>query len=291
VVSIDAATGVATPLPLFDDAWGIGPGGRSILIQQLFGNLRFTFRGPDGRPLSAHVLTSYGRDESAVWSADGTRFAIATGSNLKVMDTATGATVARLTIPGARLEAQAFAPDGSALLVESGPRVLRVDLASGTPSVVLRASRANDWPIAAWGASGNVAASLDGRGIKVFGPSPADERLSGTFADRTRWSPDGSALAYLYNVPSAQRCAAGREGLSLLVPGAAPRPLLAPSDADLVSAIWAPDGRTLAVQADGDWHAAPEPRGKRHPWPKHIRREYGMFSAAETPRYVASSCA
>jgi hypothetical protein len=184
------------------------------------------------------------------------------------------------TVLKLRSQVPAFAPDASALLVESGPRVLRVDLASGALSTVLRATRANDWPIAAWGASGNVAASLDGRGIRVFGPSPADERLPGAFVDRMRWSPDGGALAYLYTVPSVQRCAVEQEGMGLLIPGAAPRTLLAPTDADLVGAMWSPDGGRLAVQADDrGCDAAPERRGKRHPWPRRIRHDYEMLSA------------
>ena len=278
VVGVDVATGAVTPQPQLE-AWGIGPGGRTAVVDKLFGNLRITVRGPDGRGLGAQVLSTYSRDMSGAWSADGTRLAVATASTLLVFDTSTGTLVARATVPwGTTVHAQAFAPDNSALLVGSGPRVLRVDLPSAAQSLVLRASHAKDRPIVVWGASGSVAATADHHRIRVFGPSPADVRLPVSSIDSMRWSPDGSALAYIYELATQQRCVGPRYGLSLLVPGAAPRPLLPPTFTALIRAIWSPDGGRLAVQVGYDGTPEPEHRGRRHPWPKRIARDYGMFT-------------
>jgi dipeptidyl aminopeptidase/acylaminoacyl peptidase len=98
------------------------------------------------------------------------------------------------------------------------------------------------------------------------------------FVANVRWSPDGSALSYEVIQRPRLRCGSPRYGLGLLAAGMGPRPLLALSGAEPSRAIWSPDGRRLAVKLEPDWAADVERRGKRHPWPKHIRREYGMFS-------------
>ncbi|MEN3280451.1 MAG: hypothetical protein V7607_1591 [Solirubrobacteraceae bacterium] len=279
VVRVDVTTGAVTTPPLLDKAWAIGPAGHFVVVDTFFGNLRITVRAPDGRGLGAAVLSTYSRDRSGAWSADGTRFAVATGSSLLVFDTSTGAVVARATVPwGATVKPQAFAPDNSALLVGSGPRVLRVDLPSAAQSLVVRASHARDRPIVVWGAGGSVAATVDHSRIRVFGPSPADVHLPVAEIDSMRWSPDGSALAYIYELATEQRCAGSRYGLSVLVPGAVPRPVLPPTFTELIGAIWSPDGGRLAVQVGYDDTPEPDHRGRRHPWPKRIRREYGMLT-------------
>jgi hypothetical protein len=105
-----------------------------------------------------------------------------------------------------------------------------------------------------------------------------DVRLPVSEIDSMRWSPDGSELAYIYELPVQRRCAGLRFGLSLLVPGAAPRPLLPPAFTELTRAIWSPDGGRLAVQVGYDNTPQHEHRGRRHPWPKRIPRDYGMFT-------------
>jgi len=60
--------------------------------------------------------------------------------------------------------------------------------------------------------------------------------------------------------------------------GSAPRALLPATGADVLAAVWSPDGGKLAVQLDHDWAADLERRGRRHPWPKRIGRDYGMFT-------------
>jgi hypothetical protein len=279
VVRIDVASRAITPLPALDNAWAIGPGGRTVVVDDLFGRLRITVRGPGGRALGAQVLDAYSLSMSGAWSADGARFAFAVASSLLVFDTSTGQLVARATVPRVSVHPQAFAPDDSALLVGSAARVVRVDLPSGVQSEVVRSRHAHDRPEAAWGASGSVAVSLDDNTrLRLLGPAPAEVRPPHGFVDGMRWSPDGGALSFEVIARPRLRCGSPRYGLSLLVPGAAPRPLLPLSGAEPSTAIWSPDGRRLAVKLEADSAADLERRGKRHPWPRHIRRDYEMFS-------------
>jgi hypothetical protein len=279
VVRVDVATGAATPLPALDDAWAIGPGGRTVVVDELFGRLRITVRGPDGRALGAQVLDAFPMSMSGAWSGDGARFAFAVGSNLLVFDTSTGQLVARATVRRVSVHPQAFAPDDSVLLVGSGARILRVDLRSGLRSAVLRSAHAEDRPKAAWGASGSIAVSLDDdTRLRVLGQAPAEVRPRHGFVDNLRWSPDGGALSYEVIQRPRLRCGSPRYGLSLLAPGATARTLLPLTGAEPKRAVWSPDGRRLAVMLEKDWAAELERRGKRHPWPKHVRRDYAMFS-------------
>ena len=279
VVRVNVATGAMTPQPALDGVWSIGPGGRTVVVDELFGRLRITVRAPDRRALGVQVLDAYPVSMSGAWSADGARFAFAVASTLVVFDTSTGQLVARATVPRVSVHPQAFARDDTALLVASAARVARVDLPSGAQSEVVRLRHAHDRPEAAWAASGSVAVSLDDdTRLRLLGPAPAEVRPPHGFVDGMRWSPDGGALSYEVIARPRLRCGSPRYGLSLLVPGAAPRPLLPLSGAEPSTAIWSPDGRRLAVKLEADWAAAVERRGRRHPWPRHIRRDYEMFS-------------
>ncbi|MGZ4271354.1 MAG: hypothetical protein ACXVSX_19340 [Solirubrobacteraceae bacterium] len=89
---------------------------------------------------------------------------------------------------------------------------------------------------------------------------------------------DGGALSYVFVAASRWSCGPSTYGVGLLAPGAAPRNLVAPSGAAVRAAVWSPDGQTLAVDQDRDFTAASERRGKRHPWPRRVARDYEMFS-------------
>jgi hypothetical protein len=278
VVRVDVATGAVTPQPALDDVWAIGPGGRTVVVDRFARNLRITVRDPDGRGLGAQVLGVPPRSTTGAWSRDGTRVAFAIWDDLLVFDATTGQLVLHTTVPWVTVDAQAFASDNSALVVASGSRVLRVELPSGAQSEVLRAGR-RDYPHAVWGANGSVAVTVDdGARIRVLGPTPADLRPD-DWGDDVRWSPDGSTLSYIVLRGAGRRCEPDvRDGLSVVIPGTAPRPLLPLGDWAITRAVWSPVGGTIAVQLEGDGHVDVVRRGKRHPWPKRISRTYGMFS-------------
>ena len=91
------------------------------------------------------------------------------------------------------------------------------------------------------------------------------------------WNADGTALAF--QAPVNGDCQQyGDMGATLLVPGHAPRTLVAPSAQHVNAVAWAPTGSRLAIGRD----APPKPakRGKRHPWPKTIGHEYSVFTRA-----------
>jgi hypothetical protein len=272
---LDLATGAAAPQPLLDDAVSIGPGGRAIVPSYGPGGPSVELREADGRVVGGQVAVPSLSPPSAAWSRDGTRVAVATPRTLIVLDTISGAPVLRTTFAYPQLSSQAFAPDGSALLVADDTRVLRVDLPSGNRSVVLHAPQPAIGVAAAWGPGGQVAVVHDDR-IRISG-SP-EVRVPAFSIDGVSWGGDGNALAYVFAVASRWSCGPSSYGVGLLSPAAAPRNLVAPSGAAVRAAVWSPDGQTLAVDQDRDFAAASEHRGKRRPWPRRIARDYAMFS-------------
>ena len=160
---LDLATGAAAPQPLLDDAVSIGPGGRAIVPRLRPGGPTLELREADGRVVGVQAVAPSLSPPSAAWSRDGTRVAVALPRSLIVLDAISGAPVLRTTLAHPELSSQAFAPDGSALLVADDPRVVRVDLPSGNRSVVLHAPEPAIGVGAAWGPGGQVAVVHDDR--------------------------------------------------------------------------------------------------------------------------------
>jgi hypothetical protein len=276
VLRVGIANRGVTRQPPLDPAVSIGPGGLSIVAAGGYSDARVELHGADGRLIEAWAVTPGRFPPSVAWSPDGARVAIVVPPAVLVVDTASGALLLRDELPETRVSAQGFAPDGSALVVNDGRRVLRIDVASGVASVVFGGSTSSG-PTAAWGASGRIAVATGNR-IVVLGAAPVSVRLPVSTLDTVFWNRDGSALTYVFILPPVAGCLPSRRGLGMLVPGGAPRVLVAASGADLPAAEWSPDGRTLAVEQGIDYAKQLEHRGRRHPWPRRIARDYGMFS-------------
>ena len=185
---------------------------------------------------------------------------------LLILDTATGAVLARRDHVE-DLSSQAFAPDGSALVVVTRDAVLRLAVPGGK---VLERRRLTSFygEVAAWSAGGAVAIAQH-KAIEVLGRAriPVDD------AEIIAWSGDGTLLAYRFSTPRT-RCSYPQSGLDVVAPGRPARPVFAPGDGALGRFAWAPGGHLLAVDAEPA--PAPKPRGKRHPWPKRVATAYAM---------------
>ena len=270
VLRLGLADGATTPQPWLDRALAIGPAGRSIFYSD-YPDQSVELRGPSGASLSSYPLESLGLP-SVAWSPDGTRVAVMASPELLVLDTDSGALVARRRVARGSITDQAFAPDSSSLVVTDGPRVLRIGLPSAAPSVLLRTRTPDVEPAATWGAGGLIAVTLD-RQIRLLGGEAGVVRLRVDNLQMALWNPAGSALSYEFGL-ALDACSYPRDGLGLLVPGQAPRSLIAPGGAEILSFAWSPDGRELAVGLGPDY----DRRGHRHPWPSRIARSYEMFS-------------
>jgi hypothetical protein len=137
---IDVATRAMTPGPELAPGAVLGPGGRTVLV----GDEGFTVRAPDGRVVARVRLDISVEPAQIAWSPDGRRLAlvrygyIKDAGELVIVDADTGAVLLRRPrVDG--LTPQAFSPDGSALLVSAGRRVLRLVLGGGA-TTLLRAS-------------------------------------------------------------------------------------------------------------------------------------------------------
>lgn len=270
VLRVGVADGATTEQSWLDHALAIGPGGRSIFYAG-YPDARVELRGPDGVSLASYALDSL--DEPSIsWSPDGTRVAVMASPELLVLDTSSGAVVARRRVAHGHVSDQAFAPDSSALVVTDGPRVLRVELTSAATSVLVRTRSRDVQPAATWGTAGPVAVTLD-RQIRILDGGGRVVPLRVDSLRPALWNPDGSALSYGFGV-ALDACSYPRDALGLLVPGQAPRVLIPPGGAEVLSYAWSPDGRQLAVALGPDY----DKRGRRHPWPGRIARSYGMFS-------------
>ena len=187
---LDLATGATARQPLLDDAVSIGPGGRAIVPRYGPDGPSVELREADGRVVGRQVVGPSLRPPSVAWSRDGTRVAVAVPRTLLVLDAISGAPVLHTTIADPELPGQAFAPDGSALLVVDDARVLRVDLPSGHRSVVLHAPEPAIGVGAAWGPDGQVAAMHDDR-IRIG--ASAEVRVPAFYVDGASWTRGGAA--------------------------------------------------------------------------------------------------
>jgi hypothetical protein len=275
VLRVDVATGVAVRQPQLASAESVGPGGRSIAVSDVAHyRTRVQLRAADGRVIASHVATSYGPVPQVAWSRDGSRVAVAVMPTLIVLDTTSGAVLRRTGVPGSvRLDAQAFSPDGSALVVGMGTAIVRLNVAWDSPTVLYQVDPNASFPDAAWGADGRIAVTTGDR-IVLVGSSPVtiDARTYG--ADAPRWSPDASALLYVTGAAPVRNVP--RNAVELVVPGGKPRSLVSPTRSPVYSVDWAPDSRGVAI-ALGPKPPLPP---KRYPWPRYIRHHYDMFSAA-----------
>ena len=260
---IDLATGTVAATPEPKDL--AGPLGHWISIEFDY----VALHAPDGREL-ARFRTSSGLGDTPdhAWTRDGTRLAVATDHGLWVVDTATGQVLVHRT-GETYLTEQAFAPDGSAVLVTRGRRVLRVDVPSGRVTPVYTSREL--LPPAAWSAAGRIAITTDRR---ILVPGARSIRVDTRPLDPALWSADGGTLRFFLAQPEA--CSAPAFGLAVAAPGEAPRILVKPGEHELGSALWSPVAPLLAV----DVRDVSEPaRGKRRPWPKRIARHYSMYTA------------
>ena len=167
------------------------------------------------------------------------------------------------------LPPQAFAPDGSALLVVTRKAVLR--LAVPGANVLDRRRLTSPYgQVAVWSATGAVAIAQH-TGIDVLGGPrvPVDD------AETIAFSGDGTLLAYRFST-GRTACSYPQTGLDVVAPGRPASMVLALGQ--LRGFAWAPGGHLLAVDAEPA--PAPRPRGKRHPWPKRIATGYGMPTRA-----------
>ena len=271
---VDLRDGSVARQPLLDDAASVGPGGLSVRLRGL-GDPAVELRAPDGHLVATQSFPASIFDPSIAWSPDGSRVALASGGELVVLDTASGAAVVRRRT-GRRVSVDAFAPDASAIALSDGPRVLRIDLPSAQATVVFRARDRYQEPRAAWGPGERIAVTLDDR-IRVLGTPSVALRPRGELLGAAFWRPGADSLTYVFGrAPDA--CSYLRHGVALVVPGRRPRVLLRPSGAEVRGAAWSPDGRTLALDLGPDYAAELERRGRRHPWPKRIATDYAMLS-------------
>jgi hypothetical protein len=208
------------------------------------------------------------------WSPDGRRVAAVVDEDVVVLDGDTGAPVATIGVPGIdadSLSAQAFSPDGSALVVLADGQLRTIDIATGT-STVLDSLPEDRWNAPVWSASGLIA--VTGRHRVHLVASPSIEIPIGGWVYPARWSPDGSSLTYSEWL-SSRPCADSDAALTTVAAGSPARHLLVL--AGWIDAwAWSPDGEGVAVQ----FRRAVEHRGKRHPWPRRIPRRYEMFTRA-----------
>jgi hypothetical protein len=263
-VRLDLATGTLTPQKLPEDS--TGPGGQRLE----FGPGTVSLRAPDGRVLASYPTPFWFDDGGVAWSRDGRWVAFALRFDLFVLDAATGRLVLHEKDRETVLTEQAFAPDGSALAVAQKRGVLRIDLPSAHRALLLRTG---GFPPPAWSARGQLAITR-GRRISVFGLPGI--RVS---TDQTRpalWSADGQLLRFVVS-QATDACSAPREGVAVAAPGGPPRVLVEPGSRELRAALWSPVAAQLAVSLGPE--ERPSPRGKRHPWPRRVARDYAMFSA------------
>jgi hypothetical protein len=266
LLQLDLATGKFTPHPL--PVGSTGPSGQRIEYD--FG--RFVLRGADGRLLVAHETGISFEDPDVAWSPDGRWVALTLLFDLWVLDTATGAVVVHHDDRETALTAQAFAPDGSALVVGQRRRAARIDLPSGRTTTLLRVRGTNEYPGAAWSSRGQIAITRNRR-IAVIG-------LPGIRVDTDAlrpalWSADGRLLRVIIS-RAADACSYPQEGVGVAAPGGTTRVLVRPGPRELRAALWSPIGAQLAVDRGRD-HT--QQRGKRRPWPRRIARDYEMLTA------------
>jgi hypothetical protein len=275
VLRVGASNGSVTRLAQLRRAHDLGPGGRSVVVTGGGSSQRPTrvqLRGPDGQTVGVDTFQST-RNVDVAWSRDGSRALVSVSPYLGVYDTATGRPVLRGRLDDLDVGEQPFAPDGSAVLVASGSALVRIDLASGAGEVVLRSESQYDPPAAVWSATGRIAVSTSDW-ARVLDSPPLELPPALHEQGSPSWDPEGTTLAYLFESDTAA-CGPSPVGLGTVIPGQAPRILIAPSYQELWGLAWSPDGRSLAVELG-------KPLKATHHWPKHVDRDYAMGRRGNT---------
>jgi hypothetical protein len=282
-LTVDPGTGARTVLGPRPGAVAVGPGDRwaSSALTADQRHLDVVLHAPDGRAIASvrmkDVPPVEGLPQSEDvprigWSADGTRLLVSASEEADVLDTATGAILRRTPVDFA--SAHGLSPDGTTLLVTRQDAVWRIDVATGA---AIRLT--TDADAGLWSPTGRVAlldagvsATLDAGDEEIFLPSGSREAA---------WTPDGTALTVIVHAePVVGHCTSVHEGVLVLAPDADPRPLLKPRPGAITNMVWSPDGTRAAIDvAFDDVWGDPNRRGPRHPWPRHVRKDYAMFTA------------
>jgi len=281
VLRVSVAAGSATREPRLDDAEAIGPGGQWAGDSEIHAADGRTIARYDVSPLEA------GEPPRIAWSHDGARVTVLsakgrldTALRMLVFDTATGALLGRRD--GIEdLSPQAFAPDGSALLVVTRKDVLRLAV-PGASLLERRPLTSLYGQIAVWSASGTIAIAQH-HGIDVVG----GPRIGVDDAEIIAYSGDGTLLAYRYSTERTA-CSYPQSGLDAVALGQPPHVVLAPGDGELRRFAWAPGGHSLAVDlepAPAPKHVGSATRG-RSGWRPTMR----CPPARGTARCALSSC-
>ena len=234
-----------------------GPEGRSV---ENVGEPGRGFRVLDhtGR-VTARVAGRPQFPDAVAWSLDGRRVAMLTEQSdhtvLVVVDADLGSLVLRVRLPyDTSLAPQAFAPDGSALVLSVGDTVARLDLLTGTRRTLRRVKSEEGAGVAVWGATGDIAVRT-ARRVLVLRPG-APSRLVAMLRVRASsdlsWTPDGRALSFVQTEDLPGLSPLGSAVSVRLVraaPGARLRTLRRPSTELITATAWSPDGRTLAIMS------------------------------------------
>jgi hypothetical protein len=254
----------AVRVPVLDRAESIAPGGRFVTVR----GPRVGLWDPAGHLLGLYGL-GRGENPFVAWSPAGDRVLVRIGEEYAVLDAVSGRYLLHGTAAGYDIGPHVFAPDGRSFLIDDGPELLHVDVASGEATTVLRAGFDFETPRAAWSATGRIAVDTGSRFLLLGHPAvrlplPRDARAP------LEWTPDGSVLSYAL-LGTGSGCNYPPLGIGALTLGGAPRVLLPPTDR-LEGWAWSPDSRSLALQLTDP----PVPRGH---WPKRIPRDYAMETA------------
>jgi hypothetical protein len=253
--------GVGTLQPQYEGAVSIGPRGHAV-----FGDLgAFEVRDAAGKVVTRRRVPVRLYGPAVSWRDD--RVAVLAGDRLHVVDLATGKLIGTRDDVDS-LTSQGFAPDDVSVVVTAGREVL-----SFPDGRVLHRTEHKFDAVGTVASNGTVAITHD-TAIRVLGNS-------GIHVEARRpalWDPAGTMLAYrLIRYPDV--CSYGQLGLGVAALGEKPRVLIPPSPREIGDHVWSPDGRTIAVDLGPEVPEPVERRGKRHPWPKRIARDYHMSTA------------
>jgi Tol biopolymer transport system component len=189
-------------------------------------------------------------DCELAWSPDGRRIAVTEGSQLLLVDVASGAVVVRLHQFGAKIRSPAWSPDGAKLAFFVDSPLSTAQAASGPATVVAEESDAVWLPRdVAWSPDGATlawmafpeaeptdrkhiviaASNADGSNRRVLFDAGSCVCISGYWGPPGfGWSPDGTLMAYV--TQEGGQFEPGSGGLFLIdADGSSPR-FLAPSD-------------------------------------------------------------